>query len=104
MREGAPQGGEYRGGRGGAGNIAHNAGQPAPKSEDVIPEPAMRTGEGHENFHTGRGGEGNVHRDRFGGHSHAQHEGKPHESLIDKAKHAIGLDKKDKESEPKTTS
>lgn len=105
MHEGVPQAsGEYRGGRGGAGNMAAiNPGNvtaaAAAKGEDVIPEPAMRTGEGYENYHTGRGGQGNIHRDEFGGHSHAQQDGK-HESLLDKAKHAIGLDKKDKEAKP----
>ena len=107
VREGTPQqGGEYRGGRGGAGNTVAappgSVGQPtaATQSEDVVPEPAMRGQEGYENYHTGRGGQGNIHRDEFGGHSHAQPTGK-HESLLDKAKHAIGLDKKDKEGEPK---
>ncbi|QIW96402.1 hypothetical protein AMS68_001920 [Peltaster fructicola] len=108
VREGTPQeGGEYRGGRGGAGNTAHStapkpvssSGTPLPTSEDVIPEPAFRSAEGYDNFHTGRGGQGNVHRAEFGGHSNAQlkHEGehKP-EGILEKAKHAIGLDKKDK--------
>lgn len=101
VREGTPQeGGEYRGGRGGAGNTAvasagagHSANSGA-RAEDVVPEPAFRSAEGHENFHTGRGGEGNVHRDQFGGHSH-DHSGHK-EGLLEKAKHAIGLDKKDK--------
>lgn len=103
MREGTPQeGGDYRGGRGGAGNTAvHHAApgattQTAPRSDDVVPEPAFRTAEGHDNFHTGRGGEGNVHRKEFGGHSQAAGEHK--EGILEKAKHAIGLDKKNKDS------
>ncbi|OJD29829.1 uncharacterized protein BKCO1_7100041 [Diplodia corticola] len=40
---------------------------------DVIPETALRQpGAGYENFHTGRGGEGNVHREKYGGHSSPQ--------------------------------
>ena len=59
-------------------------------SDDIIPEPA--TTERHqENFHTGRGGEGNVHRDKYGGHSGPREE---QGSLIDRAKHAMGMDKK----------
>lgn len=99
------EGQEYLGGRGGAGNFAAGTGAKpaggaaAPTSEDVIPEPAFRSAEGYENFHTGRGGQGNVHRAEFGGHSNAQSEHKgehKHENILDKAKHAIGLDKKDK--------
>lgn len=60
----------------------------------------MRSAEGYENFHTGRGGQGNVHRAEFGGHSNAQPDHKTsehkHESILDKAKHAVGLDKKEK--------
>lgn len=65
-------------------------------ADDVIPEPAMKAGEQYADFHTGRGGEGNIHRDKYGGHSKPQHEKK--EGLLDKAKHAIGLDKKKEES------
>lgn len=54
----------------------------------------MRSAEGYENYHTGRGGGGNVHKDKHGGHSHA-----PGESVGDKLKAALGLDKKKKESE-----
>lgn len=61
------------------------------RSEDVIPETAMRSGEGHENFHTGRGGEGNIHREKYGGHSGPQ--GQQHEGLLEKAKHALGIGK-----------
>lgn len=105
--------GEYSAGRGGAGNIVPSPrGSPAPgrgpsappaerRSQDVVPEPAMKAGEQYENFHTGRGGEGNIHRDKYGGHSHPQKEKKEgHESLIDKAKHAMGLDRKKGEESP----
>ena len=68
-------------------------GSPAPPaSKDYIPETATReqTPE-YANFHTGRGGQGNVHMDKYGGHS-APQDGR-RESLLDKAKHAVGLDK-----------
>ena len=97
-----PGGGDYSAGRGGAGNMV-----PSPKvgpadqpgSDDVIPEPAMKAGDQYADFHTGRGGEGNVHRDKYGGHSKPPHE-KKEGGFLDKAKHAIGLDKK-KEGEAK---
>ena len=76
--------------------VGATSGGPVPQSsDDVIPEPAMKAGEQYADFHTGRGGEGNVHRDKYGGHSKAQ-DGKK-EGLLDKAKHAIGLDKKKEE-------
>ncbi|KJX93461.1 hypothetical protein TI39_contig4311g00003 [Zymoseptoria brevis] len=78
-------------GRGGAGNIGAS---PSPKvvptnpgsnttvpsnpagaaefaSVDIIPESATRpVGQpGYENFHTGRAGAGNVHKEKWGGHS-----------------------------------
>ncbi|KAI4744408.1 hypothetical protein E4T50_05269 [Aureobasidium sp. EXF-12298] len=64
-------------------------------SEDVIPEPAMRNSAGYDNFHTGRGGEGNIYKEKYGGHSaptqekdkEQQHE---KESLGDKVKHLFG--------------
>ncbi|KAF2716713.1 hypothetical protein K431DRAFT_307555 [Polychaeton citri CBS 116435] len=109
IREGTPQPGGSTG-RGGAGNIAPSPRlSPAPGSgnvsasnspslgpvhqtEDVVPESATRQpGEEYGNFHTGRGGAGNEHRERYGGHSHS-HE-KKGEGLLEKAKHAIGLDK-----------
>ncbi|EMC95163.1 hypothetical protein BAUCODRAFT_35155 [Baudoinia panamericana UAMH 10762] len=90
-------------GRGGAGNVLHSprTGTPAaginpsvPPSKDFIPETATRTAEGHENFHTGRGGQGNVHKDKYGGHSTPQpgQQGH-HEDILGKAKHALGFDK-----------
>jgi len=69
-----------------AAAAAHNQQQ---HSAEVIPEPAMRTAEGHENFHTGRGGQGNVHREKYGGHS-GPGQG---EKLLGMAKHVLGLDK-----------
>lgn len=76
MREGT-EGEATSAGRGGAGNIVPSRGNtptPGQKSEEVAPEPAMKTvgagkdGEGYEDFHTGRGGQGNVHKDKYGGH------------------------------------
>ena len=70
------------------GSAKQGAGKAA--DEEYVPETAFRK-EGHQSdFHTGRGGAGNEHRDRFGGHStkHEQdHEG---ESLVDKVKHLVG--------------
>jgi hypothetical protein len=65
---------------------------PSAASQDVIPETALRSSEGYENYHTGRGGEGNVHREKFDGHSHAPKEGDKKESLVDKAKHLLHMD------------
>ena len=60
----------------------------------------MKAGEHQENFHTGRGGEGNVYREKYGGHTNPQpgQEGYK-EGFIEKAKHVIGLDKHKKEGE-----
>ncbi|WPG98886.1 Hypothetical protein R9X50_00168600 [Acrodontium crateriforme] len=72
-------------------------------SELVVPETATRpVADGYENFHTGRGGQGNVYKEKYGGHSgpqkeHKAKEDKEHkekESLLDKAKHAMGLSEK----------
>ena len=74
-----------------------------PVSEDhhsqmVVPETAMRGAEGQENFHTGRGGGGNVYKEKYGGHSSPQAGQEGHGGgLLDKAKHALGLDKGHKE-------
>ncbi|KAF2452669.1 hypothetical protein BDY21DRAFT_358375 [Lineolata rhizophorae] len=88
VREGTPVG-EHSAGRGGAGNIGTSPRQgPVAKEHDVVPEMSMRPEQ--ENYHTGRGGGGNVHKEKYGGHTH----GPEHENLIDKAKHLIGLDKK----------
>lgn len=94
--------GEYSSGRGGAGNIVNS---PAPAAEPpmgahpqvsdvIVPEPATRehrVGEGYADFHTGRGGEGNVHRERFGGHSKAQKEEQGKEGFGGKLKEMVGL-------------
>lgn len=71
-------------------------------SKDAIPESATRPeGEkGYENFHTGRAGAGNVHKEKYGGHSSPQtpehkavKEGHQKDgSFVDKVKHAVGLD------------
>jgi len=43
------------------------------RSEDIIPETAMRApGPQYDNFHTGRGGGGNVYKEKYGGHSGPQ--------------------------------
>jgi len=54
--------GAFSTGRGGAANIG-SPGQAATKRTDTeaIPEVALRSSGEHENFHVGRGGEGNVH-------------------------------------------
>lgn len=102
-------------GRGGAGNIGGAGGQrlgvataivrgtsrsrsrnpdgsrrPAPLEDDVVPEPAMRQDD-YANFHTGRGGEGNVHKKKYGGHSSAGEQ--RGDSVGDKIKHALGIGK-----------
>ncbi|KAF2281238.1 uncharacterized protein EI97DRAFT_23619 [Westerdykella ornata] len=92
--------GEYSTGRGGRGNIV-NSPRLAPADEaprrtsfDYVPETALR---GHqENYHTGRGGSGNVHIEKYGGHSHPPDQGN---SIKDKIKHALHLDKDGKKAE-----
>lgn len=76
--------GAYSAGRGGAGNIESQGVKP--KSDetgdrDVIPETATRPGGGYENFHVGRGGEGNVHKNRAIGHEK--------EGFVEKLKHPL---------------
>ncbi|KAL1311651.1 hypothetical protein AAFC00_001761 [Neodothiora populina] len=89
---------EYSSGRGGMGNIVDNPDVSSKPSEDVVPEPAMRPAH-QENFHTGRGGEGNVHKEKYGGHSHAHKE-----SIGDKVKHMLHMDKeKEHDAAEKTT-
>jgi len=61
----------------------------------VVPPAALR--EHQEDFHTGRGGEGNVHRDRFGGHSSDPE--RP--SVGDKVKKFLGLAAPHKEDKGK---
>lgn len=53
---------------------------------DVVPETAMRVGEGHERYHVGRGGEGNVHVEKKGG----QEKG----GLVGKVERVLHHDKK----------
>ncbi|KAI4152304.1 MAG: hypothetical protein LQ341_000737 [Variospora aurantia] len=80
--------------RGGAGNIDSPRVKPSnPASKagdiDVVPEPALREpGPGYENYHTGRGGGGNVHKEK-----HNTETGE-HEGLGEKIKHKV-LGKKD---------
>lgn len=64
--------------------IKPRQGSSAPPGDgDVVPETAMRPAKAeYENFHTGRGGGGNVHRDHPEGHEH--------EGLKEKAKHLFG--------------
>lgn len=59
-----------------------------PGDTDVVPETAMRPTQ-HENYHVGRGGEGNVHKEHATGHEH--------EGLKEKAKHLFGGGKKEEE-------
>ena len=78
---------------------------PSGGSEEVVPETSMRqAGEQYADFHTGRGGEGNIHRDKYGGHSKPQKKdgegGGGGGGLMDKAKHAVGLDRKKREESP----
>lgn len=84
--EGDQGDGIYSSGRGGAGNVGGKpiVGDGQPHDEEIIPETATRV-EKKESHHYGRGGEGNVH------HVHEKKEGG---SLLDKAKHALHLDKK----------
>ncbi|RQM07007.1 hypothetical protein DH86_00000143 [Scytalidium sp. 3C] len=84
--------GAFSTGRGGAANIG---GSPALKADqrkdhEIVPEVALRPSMEKENFHTGRGGEGNVH--------HAEPTpGKPQhpEGLADKLKHKLFGKKKE---------
>ncbi|KAL9125573.1 MAG: hypothetical protein Q9217_005238 [Psora testacea] len=75
--------GAYSTGRGGAGNINSPGLKPTKKQPgdvDVVPETAIRrSGEGHENYHVGRGGEGNAHKEK-----HEKH------GLMDKVKEKLG--------------
>ena len=76
--------------RGGAGNIKSTNVKPTnppshPGDKDVVPEAAKQVpgpgGSGYENYHIGRGGEGNVHREH--------HEGLA-EELKEKMTHPFG--------------
>lgn len=59
-------------------------------SQDIIPDQNLV--EGHPDFHTGRGGGGNVHKEKYGGHSNDPN--KP--SLFEKIKGTIHPSKKEK--------
>jgi len=60
----------------------------------------MRSAEGYENFHTGRGGQGNIHKDKYGGHSSSREESRGRgEGIVEKMKHVVGMDKDKKDSE-----
>jgi hypothetical protein len=59
----------------------------------------MRSAEGYENYHTGRGGQGNVHKDKYGGHSNLQKGKKESEGFLDKVKEKIGMDGHRKQDE-----
>ena len=78
--------GKYSSGRGGVGNVV---GQPVekagglPHDEDIVPETATRIAK-EESHHFGRGGAGNAQ------HVHEKKEGG---GMLDKAKHALHLDK-----------
>ena len=80
--------GKYSSGRGGVGNVV---GQPVnkagglPHDDDMVPETATRTAR-EESHHFGRGGAGNTH------HVHEK-KGKEGGGMLDKAKHALHLDK-----------
>lgn len=58
-------------------------------------------GSHQSDFHTGRGGEGNIHRAKYGGHSKPQKEHGEGHGLVEKAKHAVGLDKHHSEVDTK---
>ncbi|KAI9812409.1 MAG: hypothetical protein M1827_004640 [Pycnora praestabilis] len=97
IREGvageSADGGALSTGRGGAGNVASPGLKPTTERRDseVIPETAIRRpGEEYDNYHVGRGGEGNIHKEKA---THQQHDG-----LADKLKKKLFGDKKDKES------
>ncbi|KAI9788960.1 MAG: hypothetical protein M1816_006418 [Peltula sp. TS41687] len=65
VREGpihTPADGAYSTGRGGQGNIGSPGMKPVHRdSQEVIPEAAIRPSTENENYHIGRGGEGNFH-------------------------------------------
>ena len=79
--------GKYSSGRGGTGNVV---GQPVnkagglPHDDDIVPETATRLAK-EESHHFGRGGSGNV--------QHAHERERQGSGVLDKAKHALHLDK-----------
>jgi len=98
--------GSYSAGRGGAGNISSPSIRPTkgktPGDADVVPETATKVlGEGYDNFHVGRGGEGNIHREREkeveglnNGKRGEGGEGTGKEGVAEKAREMVGLGKK----------
>ncbi|KAI9720057.1 MAG: hypothetical protein M1812_003184 [Candelaria pacifica] len=75
-------------GRGGAGNIGSPRQKPTERNDqEIIPETAIRdNGPGYENYHVGRGGEGNVHKDKT---SHSEGHNGHHKGLGEKIKDAV---------------
>jgi hypothetical protein len=62
VRESVPGDGVYSTGRGGAANIGSAHTKPTSRHDvEVVPEAATRSSQEDAQFHTGRGGEGNVH-------------------------------------------
>jgi hypothetical protein len=87
--------GAYSTGRGGAANIG---GEPGVKGhhrtdDEIVPEAAMRPSQ--EEYHTGRGGQGNVHQ---------KDEDFAHDGLADKLKRKLFGKKADKPAESTTGS
>lgn len=50
------------------GDVSHAAQGSARRDDVVVPETNLRE-EHQADFHTGRGGQGNIHKDKYGGHS-----------------------------------
>ncbi|POS71970.1 hypothetical protein DHEL01_v209633 [Diaporthe helianthi] len=68
-------------GRGGAANISDNNASAPRTDKEVVPEAATRPSAENQEYHTGRGGEGNIH------HAHKEAEDKgAHKGLADKLK------------------
>lgn len=86
VREGpmhTPADGAFSTGRGGQGNMGGSHLKPVHRdSQEVIPEAAIRPSAENENYHTGRGGEGNAHV----GKPEQQKEKPAHQGLADKLK------------------
>ncbi|GFF31876.1 hypothetical protein IFM61606_00246 [Aspergillus udagawae] len=87
--------GAYSAGRGGAGNIGSPNVRPtsrAPHDAEFIPELAIRKST-DENYHVGRGGQGNVHLDeetrKEKEEKKRQHHQHHPEGLADKLKHKL---------------
>ncbi|KAE9965925.1 hypothetical protein EG328_009302 [Venturia inaequalis] len=89
--------GEFSSGRGGAGNMVESprVGAVGARrgSQDIIPDQNLV--EGQPDFHTGRGGGGNIHREKYGGHTSDPN--KP--SIIEKIKDTVLPHHKEKKAE-----